>query len=239
MSIDEFVEASAAARTPGELSEAFGAAIAAHGFEHFACTFLRPEPSSEDVVATAVAVQYPSGWIERYLEAGYAAVDPIIGRAAAAGAPYLWDELGALSPRQRRMFAEAAEFGLRHGICVPIHAPRGEVFVMSIAGSAPAADLRAMRRHLYLLSAQFRLAHEELLRPAPEAAAPPPNPLTARERECLAWSARGKSSWEISVILGISEFTAVFHVRNACAKLDAANRVLGIAKAIRLGLIAP
>lgn len=61
--------------------------------------------------------------------------------------------------------------------------------------------------------------------------------LTQREAECLTWTARGKTSWEISVILGFSESTATFHLRNAGAKLKASNRANAVAKAIHLGLI--
>lgn len=61
--------------------------------------------------------------------------------------------------------------------------------------------------------------------------------LTKRETECLSWTAAGKTSWEISVILGISESTATFHLRNASAKLKASNRTHSVAKALHFGLI--
>lgn len=61
--------------------------------------------------------------------------------------------------------------------------------------------------------------------------------LTNRETECLSWTAAGKTSWEISVILGISESTATFHLRNASIKLKASNRTHSVAKALHLGLI--
>lgn len=63
--------------------------------------------------------------------------------------------------------------------------------------------------------------------------------LTLRERECLLWSARGKSSWDIGVILSISENTVNFHLKNAMAKLDAGTRIMAIVKSIRFGLIIP
>lgn len=65
-----------------------------------------------------------------------------------------------------------------------------------------------------------------------------PPRLTGREAECLRWAAVGKSEWEISQILGISEHTAERHLLNAKLRLGAANRVQAVAEAIRLGLIA-
>jgi LuxR family quorum sensing-dependent transcriptional regulator len=61
--------------------------------------------------------------------------------------------------------------------------------------------------------------------------------LTPRERECLKWAARGKSEWEISQILGISEHTSEKHLLNAKTKLGASNRVHAVAEALRRGLI--
>ncbi|WP_274630138.1 response regulator transcription factor [Arvimicrobium flavum] len=62
--------------------------------------------------------------------------------------------------------------------------------------------------------------------------------LSRREAECLGLAAAGKSEWEISRILGISEHTSEKHLLNAKMKLGAVNRVQAVAVAIRRGLIA-
>jgi DNA-binding CsgD family transcriptional regulator len=62
---------------------------------------------------------------------------------------------------------------------------------------------------------------------------------TRRERECLEWVARGKSSWDISIILNISENTVNFHLKNTMKKLGASRRSVAAIKAIKLGLIDP
>lgn len=70
------------------------------------------------------------------------------------------------------------------------------------------------------------------------AAAPAGRPrLTSRETECMRWAALGKSEWEISQILGISEHTSEKHLLSAKSKLGAANRVQAVAEAIRHGYI--
>jgi DNA-binding CsgD family transcriptional regulator len=61
--------------------------------------------------------------------------------------------------------------------------------------------------------------------------------LTNREKEVLNWLKQGKSSWDISVILGISERTVNFHVHNIMQKLEAVNRTQAIAVATSMGLI--
>jgi LuxR family transcriptional regulator, quorum-sensing system regulator CviR len=61
--------------------------------------------------------------------------------------------------------------------------------------------------------------------------------LSNREKDVLNWLKQGKSSWDISVILGISERTVNYHVYNMMQKLEAVNRPQAVAMAIHLGLI--
>ena len=61
--------------------------------------------------------------------------------------------------------------------------------------------------------------------------------LTAREIEVLNWLKHGKSSWDISAILNISESTVNFHVKNISQKLNAVNRTQAVAVGASLGLI--
>lgn len=64
-------------------------------------------------------------------------------------------------------------------------------------------------------------------------------PLTGRELQCLAWVSRGKTSWETATILGLSERTVNFHLRNACRKLDVYGRQACVVRAIHMGLLEP
>lgn len=61
--------------------------------------------------------------------------------------------------------------------------------------------------------------------------------LTPREIEVLHWLKEGKTTWEISKILNISERTAIFHINNIKTKLNAVNRTQAVAIAIGQGLI--
>ncbi|GJE46375.1 response regulator transcription factor [Methylobacterium soli] len=61
--------------------------------------------------------------------------------------------------------------------------------------------------------------------------------LTDREREVLIWIARGKTSAEIAIILGLRERTINFHCDQAMKRLDVVNRTQAVAKAIVQGLI--
>lgn len=63
--------------------------------------------------------------------------------------------------------------------------------------------------------------------------------LSPRETECLRWISLGKTSWETAAILGVSEHTVNFHVRNACSKLRVPNRQAAVAAALQAGIIKP
>lgn len=61
--------------------------------------------------------------------------------------------------------------------------------------------------------------------------------LTDREVTCLRWSAAGKSSEEIAIILDISPHTVNSHLKSAMRRLETVNRIQAVAKASRLRLI--
>ncbi|XSC43478.1 helix-turn-helix domain-containing protein [Bradyrhizobium sp. RDT10] len=74
-------------------------------------------------------------------------------------------------------------------------------------------------------------------RDAPPVRAPGLFSLTRQERRCLQWCKEGKTNWEISEILSISEKTVEFHLANAMKKLGAPNRITAVVSGIKLGLI--
>lgn len=61
--------------------------------------------------------------------------------------------------------------------------------------------------------------------------------ITVREQSCLAWTAEGKTSEEIGIILSLSPHTVNHYLGSAARKLGATNRMHAVAKALRMGLI--
>lgn len=66
-----------------------------------------------------------------------------------------------------------------------------------------------------------------------------PRPLSPREKDCLHWVAMGKTTEEIGMIMGLSQHTVNFHLRNACKKLNASNRYAAIANAFHAAIFIP
>lgn len=187
-----------------------------------------------------VAMRFPAQWRDRYVERKYHEIDPVVRRAPTMPGPFRWDRLGQLfrlDPGERLVLNEAYEAGLKHGVSVPLFGPCGRVAVVSFASSQDDVDEDQRLGRLNALAAQFHVAFSEIAhkvevtRPAIE--------LSPRERDCLNWVAEGKSSWDISVILAISESTVNFHIKNAMKKLRTTSRLVAVVKAIRLNLINP
>ena len=61
--------------------------------------------------------------------------------------------------------------------------------------------------------------------------------LTRRETEVLDWIAAGKSNWEISRLVEISEHGVSHHVRNILLKFEVGCRHQAVAKAIAFGML--
>ncbi len=61
--------------------------------------------------------------------------------------------------------------------------------------------------------------------------------ISEREKEVLQWVEQGKSSSEISLILGISQRTVNSYIYNIMEKLEAVNRPQMVAIALRKGIL--
>jgi LuxR family transcriptional regulator len=66
---------------------------------------------------------------------------------------------------------------------------------------------------------------------------PVPIELSQREKEILQWTADGKSSDDVSVILGISKRTVNFHINHCLKKLGCQNKIAAAVKASLMGLL--
>ncbi len=181
---------------------------------------------------------FPHGWMDRYLGQNYVHIDPVIRRIESGLSPFLWSEAVPFArrdhgPAVQKMLGEASEFNLRSGFAVPMITLDGAIAAVSLGGEA--VDLPPAARGMISMISAFAIARAIDLRDKERKRKPAK--LTAREVECLRWAADGKTEWEISAILKVSEHTADKHLANAHRKLGAANRAQAVANAIRLGLI--
>lgn len=184
-----------------------------------------------------VNISYPLDWISLYVKEDYAEIDPILRSHYGRFSTQIWSETyrQATSPREQKFIRSAEAFGLWEGVTLGVACRRnGAGSVFSFAGQS----MSDHTRHATVLEYLIPHLHVALMRTLSPSSTPNPD-LSHREREVLDWMKEGKTSWEISHILHISERTVNFHVQNILAKLQASTRGHAIALAIQQGLIGP
>lgn len=116
-------------------------------------------------------------------------------------------------------------------ILIPMTAPTGERLVLVLSDEKEARTEADVAGAVFdFLQALQKLAVAEGL----DADAPR---FRRREIEVVEWTAEGKNSGEIALILGLSEYTVNEYISSAMRKLDALNRIHLVTKAIRVGII--
>ena len=181
-------------------------------------------------VAKLVNVSYPAEWQRAYLKNGYATVDPVLLAHFRQFKPQLWSETyrGDVSDPELAFIEHAGSYGLSEGVTLGQPSKAGALgSLFSFAGE----DMGEHPRHMAVLAHLTPHLHVALMRTA-VSPSDSRSLLSAREREVLQWMIEGKTNWEASRILGISERTVKFHVQNILAKLQSSTRGQAIAHAL-------
>lgn len=225
----EFVESCDQFNSVSPLLERFSEVVNRFGFNHFIMTGL---PSrGEDVEDLIVADKWPDGWRDHYRDKAYFMQDPVTQWSFSCSAPFSWREARIETPTNRVITdieQEANEYGLVDGLGFPMFDPTNWQAVVSLASDAPCDLDKRQIGLVYLASVYCQMRASELRKPN----AAKVSELTPREREVLRWVAAGKSYWETSTILGISEATVQTHLIHVRRKLHAANTTEAVARAI-------
>ena len=221
-------------RNEYELLEAIGAIARSLGFDYAAYGFRSPFPMSSPEIV--MLNDYPATWQTRYQERGYLEIDPVVLHGAQSLLPLVWSDEAFASVRE--FWDEACSFGLRVGWSQSNWEAHGVAGMLSFARSGqPLTDEELASKELEMmwLTQVTHVGMSRCLMPKmlPESEVN----LTERELEILRWGGDGKTAGEISSILGISESTVNFHVRNAVSKLGVVNKMAATVKAAALGLL--
>ena len=166
---------------------------------------------------------YPTQWTTHYLQSHYERLDPVVAQALGDSEPFEWGpgmSPSTLSPQQFELLEDAAFFGIRYGFTIPIHDGRGPIAAVTYASEERGPVFqRCIERNGRVLQLMALYFHAHARRKVITDRLVDGVALSPRELECLEWAARGKSTWDIGQILGITRRTAAFHLDNAKAKL--------------------
>jgi len=199
-------------------------------------------PSSITKSDICIIDNYPDSWRKHYDEAGFSKHDPIVHYCMANYSPVLWSHIESnktYAQNSIKIMKEAKLAGLDNGFSIPIHSASSKFGMISFASSDKTLHQAARLADAIPIVQLAIPAIQDALRNITVGNPTPIIKLTKRESECLTWATEGKSSWEISQILGCAERTVIFHLTNATVKLDSTNRYQAISKAILSGVIIP
>ncbi|MEM9221753.1 MAG: LuxR C-terminal-related transcriptional regulator [Pseudomonadota bacterium] len=214
-----------------------------HGFDAWAVT--RSSLGNPYQAQNLWAADYAPEVIKSFAKLGLSESCPIAALAAQTATPFDYvAELNACPPNgsSRWLLRALRFFGVAHAWIVPLNTVEQMRGVTAyLKGSSPdhTAHFLSTRHDVHLLAVAFIDAFTRIngpSRPTPAAEVPA---LSAREVDCLQWVARGKTNWEVSRILSISENTVRYHLKNVFRKLDATSRSSAVMRAIQAGLIEP
>jgi LuxR family transcriptional regulator len=204
------------------------------GFEYCAYGLRVPLPMSRPEFL--LLNNYPKNWQKRYYENDYLKIDPTVHHGLHSLQPIVWED--HVFSTQQDFWEEAQSFGLHFGWAQSCRDVRGVAGMLSLARSNEPLLENELRKKDIGLSWLSQTAHIAMSHILLNKASPVADIyLTEREITVLQWSADGKTSSEISEILGISDRTVSYHIRNAIGKLGANNKVAATVKAAILGLL--
>jgi DNA-binding CsgD family transcriptional regulator len=187
----------------------------------------------------------PDEWAADYISKNHVDDDKVVELALAGKPPFHWrSELlrCSMTQKQRLILKKAEDAGLVDGYTLPLVSRDGEIAILTVFPDEETKSVAQQKYNENLLYVLAQFFHIRALRVVMEerfvsTLGRRRSFLSGRERETALWISRGKSSWEIAQILGISEKSVEFYADSVKRKLNAVNRTQAVVKALFLGLI--
>jgi LuxR family quorum sensing-dependent transcriptional regulator len=221
----DFVDAIEASATSASVVSQFEKMIGDLGFHAYIMAGI-PAPG-QTLAQVTVANGWPDEWFELYNRENLSAVDPVPRHCFNTLNPFEWKDVPydrAHNVAAHNVMTRARDFRFHEGFCIPIHYD-DSTGAISMAGERPYLDAET-KGALHLTSVFTHGRLRALARQAPS------RRLSEIEAEVLRWAAHGKTAWETSQILGISERNVRWHLEEAQRKLMAPNKTATVARAL-------
>lgn len=194
-------------------------------------------------IKNIINVNFPEQWLNLYFKNNLFKYDPIVLNHSSPNA-MIWSQVASTlnDEKSKLVFDHAQAFGLFEGVSYGIEDHKTKISsIFSLSGFSEKipghhiALFETIVPHLH--QALFKLNQDDADIQDSHNKIVKSSILSHREKEILNWIMVGKSNWEISIILNISERTVKFHVSNILKKLDTVSRTHAVAIALNIGLI--
>ncbi|MCC6194074.1 MAG: LuxR family transcriptional regulator [Burkholderiales bacterium] len=243
--VPPFLELLVAAARRGEpLATHVQSIVASFGFEMFEYgVSSTPQPDSHGV--TFLYSTADGSWLRHYDRMGYIEIDPRIFLTCKSAVPMIWDQTTArgIGANVDAFLDDALRHGIGSGLAFMWHGPWDRHMAVMFNSRLRVNDevrVKSITRNLSDIVMFGHYFHEIFMLPALKLgrhSASATQPLSKRERECLALAAKGLTTKDISGRLDISSRTVQFHFERIRDKLGVANRHEAIARAVQTGVI--
>lgn len=223
------------ART-GSLSALAGhveAAVRDIGFRWF--SLIKLIDLQRDAHQGVIIQDYPNSWFDEIVEKRLYEDSAILSASTRSFGGICWSKICdrfPLSDRQHHTLQRGRDHGLHGGFTIAMPVPEGPSAAFTVARSKP-GEVGEQEKVAVRAIATIALEHARRLLFLE--IQPKPKPLTARQRECTALVAQGKTDWEIGQIIGISRDTVHEYIEAARKKFDVRSRPQLVLAAFRNG----
>ncbi|SFH03902.1 autoinducer binding domain-containing protein (plasmid) [Ensifer adhaerens] len=228
----KLTDVSTVARTKEMFNEALTELAQELGFEYYAYLNLQP-------IGTFAVSNYHPEWQDWYFAKSFNEIDPVIQIARATMKAFTWSSENSRTVRSRRVrqfYLDAAGFGIRSGITIPVATAFRRIAMLTMASHKPSLSLKGDVDPVAAAMAVAQL-HVRIEQTNIEPTAKPSIALTTRQALMLKWASEGKSMRAIADIENMSYWNVNFHMNNARRKLNAYSLPQATALATKLKLI--
>ncbi len=202
-------------------------------FDYFALCVRHPVPFTRPKIT--LHGSYPASWLKHYQAENYFAIDPVLKTHNYQHGCLSWND--DLFSDAMNLWDAARDHGLRKGITQCAMMPNHATGFLSVSSQYPNDKVVSDDEIELRLRILIELSTEALLRLNDDMVMSPEMKFSKRELEILKWTAEGKTSAEIAMILSISENTVNFHQKNMQRKFNAPNKTQIACYAVAIGVI--
>ena len=189
-------------------------------FDYYSLCVRHPVPFTRP--KTFLETSYPDSWRTHYCAENYFAVDPVLKPDNFIQGHLPWND--RLFQDAQTMWDAARDHGLRRGYTQCLMLPNRAMGFLSVSKTSVRGKSHSADEIELSLQLLVQLSLLTLSRLEEEIVMSPEMKFSKRECEILKWTAEGKTSAEIAMILSISENTVNFHQKNMQKKFNAPNK---------------
>ncbi len=182
---------------------------------------------------------YPPSWEEWFDQNELGRSDPIHRACHKASFGFPWaavPDMIKLTPDDRCVLDRAYLVGIGEGFTIPASIP-GEILGSCSFAVDAGQPFPEEFHYVCQLVGGFAFEAARRLSGVRDMSIDHAAILTDRQRDCVLWAARGKTDWEIAVILGVSHETVIQHLKHARERYGVQKRAMLAVRALFDGLI--